>query len=518
VDITANKRAEQAVRDSEAHFRSMADNAPVKLWVTDPTGACTYLSKRWYEFTGRPVGGDVGFGWLEAVHPDDVAAARDVFLDANGRRVPFTIDYRVRRHDGEYRWAVDTARPRFVGGEYQGFVGCVFDVHDRKQLEDDLRQTAAELSEADRRKDEFLAVLAHELHNPLAPIRNGLQVMKLAGGNAPSVERARAMMERQVGQMAHLIEDLMDVSRISRGKLVLQKTRLRLADAVQDAVDISRPLIEERGHDLTLAVPPEAIYVDADRTRLAQVFGNLLNNAAKYTEKGGRVRLAVERQGGEVVVSVEDTGVGIPAHVLPKVFEMFTQVDRSLEKSQGGLGIGLNIVKRLVEMHGGSIVAESGGHGRGSRFVVRLPVVLTVTTDGPDGRDGVPKAKPARRRILIVDDNRDGAVSLGEMLDLMGNDTRTAFDGLEAVSVAEAFSPDVILMDIGMPKLNGYEACRRIREQPWGRSVVIVACTGWGQEDDRRKSQEAGFNFHMVKPVDPAALERLLAGLKATTG
>jgi len=256
--------------------------------------------------------------------------------------------------------------------------------------------------------------------------------------------------------------------------------------------------------------------VFADERRLSQVFANLLNNAAKYTEKGGRIRVAVERQGSDVVVSVEDNGVGIPAHMLPKVFEMFTQVDRSLERSQGGLGIGLNIVKRLVGMHDGSIVAESGGHGMGSQFVVRLPVVLTVTADTPD-EDDDRTAKPARRRILVVDDNVDGADSLAEMLRIMGNDTQSAHDGLEAVAVAEAFRPDVILMDIGMPRLNGYEACRRIRGEPWGRNIIIVAQTGWGQEDDKRKSQDAGFNFHMVKPVDPAALEKILAGLLVTT-
>ena len=374
-----------------------------------------------------------------------------------------------------------------------------------------------DLREQDRRKDEFLATLAHELRNPLAPLRNGLQIMKLAGGDGRAVERSRAMMERQVEQMAHLIDDLMDLSRISRGKIALQTTRMRLAQAVEDAVETSRPLIERQGHEFVLDVPHEPIFVDGDGTRLAQVFANLLNNAAKYTEPGGRIRLGIERQGSEVVVRVEDSGVGIPAHMLSRVFDMFTQVDRSLEKSQGGLGIGLNIVKRLVEMHGGSIEARSGGHGMGSTFVVRLPVVLAVTPDRPDDCDEKVRTA-ARRRILVVDDNRDGATSLAEMLNIMGNETQAAHDGLEAVALAEAFRPDVILMDIGMPRLNGYDACRRIREQPWGKDIAIVAQTGWGQEDDKQKSQEAGFDLHMVKPVNPAELEKLLAGMRATTG
>ena len=373
------------------------------------------------------------------------------------------------------------------------------------------------LRDADRRKDEFLATLAHELRNPLAPIRNGLQVMKLAGGDPRAGERSRAMMERQVGQMARLVDDLMDLSRISRGKIVLRKTRTPVAVAIRNAVDASRPLIDQQGHELTLDVPDEPIYVDADDTRLTQVFVNLLNNAAKYTDRGGRIRLSAERRGGGVVVSVEDTGVGIPAHMLTRVFDMFSQVDRSLERAQGGLGIGLHIVRGLVEMHGGTVEVHSGGHGAGSAFVVRLPVVLSVTTDRPEA-ETAEAATAARRRVLVVDDNRDGATSLAEMLTVMGNETQTAFDGLEAVAVAEAFRPDVILMDIGMPKLNGYDACRRIREQPWGRDVVIVAQTGWGQDDDRRKSEAAGFNFHLVKPVDPSALEELLARTAAAAG
>ncbi|HVK13789.1 MAG TPA: ATP-binding protein [Gemmataceae bacterium] len=504
LDVTANKQAEAALRDSEAHFRSMADNAPAILWVTDPAGQCTYLNRRWYEFTGRPAGTDLGLGWLSAVHPDDGPRAKEALLVANARHAPFRIEYRLRRHDGQYRWAVAAALPRFEGGAFRGYVGTVFDVHDRRLGEEALR-------EADRRKDEFLATLAHELRNPLAPLRNGLQVLKLAPGDARAAEQARGMMERQVGQLTHLIDDLMDVSRINRGKIVLQTARLRLADAILNAVDTSGPVIEQMGHALELDVPAEPVYVDADLTRLTQIFANLLNNAAKYTERGGRVRLAVERQGGDVLVRVTDTGVGIPAPMLPQVFDLFSQVDRSLEKSQGGLGIGLNIVRRLVELHGGTIRAESGGPGLGSTFTVRLPVAgAPAPGSGPAG-DGEAAARPARRRILVVDDNRDGATSLAEVLSLMGNETRTAHDGLAAVAAAEAFRPDVILMDLGMPRLNGYDACRRIREQPWGRRILVAACTGWGQDEDRARSQEAGFDLHLVKPVDPAGLDRLLA-------
>jgi CheY-like chemotaxis protein len=286
-----------------------------------------------------------------------------------------------------------------------------------------------------------------------------------------------------------------------------------LVDVLASAVETSRPLIEQMGHELTITPPDEPVVVDADLTRLAQVFLNLLNNAAKYSDRGGRIWLRAERQGSNVVVSVRDTGIGIPAEQLPRIFEMFSQVDHSLEKSQGGLGIGLTLVRQFVEMHGGSVEARSEGPGRGSEFLVRLPIVedacVARRTNGEE-------AGKASLRILIVDDNRDGADSLAMMLKFTGNDTRTAYDGEDAVSAAALFRPDVILMDIGMPRLNGNEACRRIREQTWQRQPIIIAQTGWGQEGDRQRTQDAGFDFHLVKPVDVASLMKLLVGLKAS--
>jgi len=282
---------------------------------------------------------------------------------------------------------------------------------------------------------------------------------------------------------------------------------------VQDAVETSRPLIEASGHQLTVTLPPRPVYVDGDRTRLAQVFANLLNNSAKYTPQGGRISLLVERHGSDVVVTVKDNGVGIAADMLPKVFEMFTQVDHSLERSQGGLGIGLSLVRGLVEMHGGRVEVHSEGDGKGSEFIVRLSVLLSPgRVRQQNGEDHSARCSSAYR-ILIVDDNKDSAISLGMMLELMGHETRMVHDGLAALEAALAFRPDVVLLDLGLPKLNGYEVCRRIREQPWGEAVVLIAQTGWGQEEDKCRSKEAGFNFHMVKPIDPDALEKLLAGL-----
>jgi len=303
----------------------------------------------------------------------------------------------------------------------------------------------------------------------------------------------------------------MDVSRISAGKLELRKERLPLAMVLNSAVETSRQFIEQMGHELTVLLPEQPLMVYADMTRLAQVFLNLLNNAAKYSDRGGHIQPHVERQGSDAVVTLKDTGIGIAAKQLPRIFEMFTQLDASLEKSQGGLGIGLTLARRLVELHGGSIQAHSDGPGMGSEFSVRLPLVNEGSAAHAPEVDDAPPATKSPLRMLIVDDNRDAADSLSEMLKMMGHDTRTAYDGQQGVDLAGEYLPDVILLDIGLPKLNGYEACRLIREQPTGKGVVLIALTGWGQDEDRRRSHEAGFDHHMVKPVDPQALMKMVA-------
>ncbi|HEY2909428.1 MAG TPA: ATP-binding protein, partial [Gemmataceae bacterium] len=374
-----------------------------------------------------------------------------------------------------------------------------------------------ELREQDRRKDEFLALLAHELRNPLAPIRNGLQVLRLAGADADAGAPTRAMMERQLAHMVRLIDDLLDVSRISTNKMELRRSRVLLADALSSAVETARPAIEEAGHELTLALPQEPVYLNADLTRLAQIFGNLLSNSAKYTAHGGSIRLAAERHGQQIEVSVHDNGIGIPAESLPNIFDMFSQVDRSIERATGGLGIGLALVKGMVEMHGGTVSAASPGIGKGSTFTVRLPVAEEAAEENRETSSEEPAAKKSpRRRILVVDDNLDSAASMAMMLTMTGNEVRTAHDGLEAVAAARDFHPQAVLMDVGMPRLNGYEAARRIRELPDGQSVIIIALTGWGQEADKVLSKEAGCNGHLVKPVSLADLEKVLAEAEAT--
>jgi PAS domain S-box-containing protein len=389
------------------------------------------------------------------------------------------------------------------------FTGYIRDITERKRMEDELRGRADELLAADRRKNEFLATLAHELRNPLAPIRNGLQVWRLSENDPQLMEQARDMMDRQLAQMVRLVDDLMDLSRVSRGTIELRRERIALEQIIEQAIETSRPIIDQAGHSFILDVPSSPIYVDADPIRMAQVLSNILNNSAKYTEPGGQIQLSAFRQDDDAVVKIKDDGVGIPPDMLSSIFDTFTQVNRKLERSQSGLGIGLSIVKTLVQMHDGSIEAISEGIGKGSEFIVRLPIVLSVVESRSDVAD--PREPSEGRRILVVDDNRDAATSLAMMLRVMGNDTRTAHDGLEAIDVGATYQPDIMFIDIGMPNLNGYETARRIRELPWGKTIVLAALTGWGQDDDRRKSEEAGFDFHLVKPAALSQVETVLA-------
>jgi PAS domain S-box-containing protein len=508
MDITERKRQEEALRASEQRWRTLAEALPHLVWTDTPDGQCDWLSSQWRKYTGIPERELLGLRWLETViHPDDREGTLACWQAACADQGDYDLEHRIRRQDGEYHWFKTRGVPvRDAQGRIVSWVGTCTDIEGVKRLEAALRET-------DQRKDEFLATLAHELRNPLAPLRTGVQLLRLTEEQAAR-EQALEMMERQLAQMVRLIDDLLDISRISRNKLELRKAPIPLAAVIENAVETARPLIDSKGQALTVSLPPERVYLDADLTRLAQVFWNLLHNSAKYTDPGGRIELVAQRVGHEIVVAVRDTGIGIPAEALPGLFTMFSQVDHSLERAQGGLGIGLALVKGLVEMHGGSVQAHSAGVGHGSEFVVRLP--LDPGHRPPEnGLAAGTGPGPAQHRILIVDDNRDAAASLGMMLALLGHDTRTAHDGLEALELAEAFRPDVMLLDIGLPRLNGYDTCRRIREQPWGKDIFIIAVTGWGQEADRRRSQEAGFDRHMVKPVDFEALEQLLAGLAA---
>jgi PAS domain S-box-containing protein len=376
------------------------------------------------------------------------------------------------------------------------------------------------LRDTDQRKNEFLATLAHELRNPLAPIRNALQIMRLTSHDVSAVKRARSMMERQLGHLVRLIDDLLDVSRITQGVLELRTERVALATVIASAVDTTRPLIDAAGHRLVVDLPRDPVYLEADPVRLAQVFANLLNNAVKYTPEGGRIEMGAERRGDTVSVTVRDSGVGIPPHALRSVFGMFARLGQPGRGAQEGLGVGLTLAQRLVGLHGGRIEAASEGAGCGAAFTVHLGTAPDEPVAGPPGvrEDAEPAVQPGGRRILVADDNADAAESLALVLQLMGNEVRVAHDGREAVEAAAVFRPELILLDIGMPRLTGYEAARMIRQQPWGRDVVLVALTGWGQDEDKREALDAGFDHHFTKPVDPVRLQQFVRDFRPMTG
>jgi CheY-like chemotaxis protein len=384
-------------------------------------------------------------------------------------------------------------------------LGINMDVTERKDAEEALR-------EADRRKDEFLAMLAHELRNPLAPIRAGLHLLGRVGHEGAQATHVREMLDRQVRYLVRLVDDLLELARITRGDIELRRERVELDMAIGGAIETSRPLIDERSHRLAVTLPSESLVLDADPVRLSQVVANLLNNAARYTDPGGRIALSVERHGDEVAIRVADDGVGIPPEMLSRVFEPFTRVDRSSARSHSGLGIGLALVKSLVEMHGGSVSARSDGMGAGSEFTVRLPLAQATTPARSAGDTGPVRASDAGRRILVVDDNRDAAESLGLLLEMMGHQVSVAHGGAEGLALMRTFEPAVVLLDIGMPDVDGYEVARRIREEGGSRRALLIAITGWGQDEDRRRASQAGFDHHLTKPVDLHELQKLLAG------
>jgi signal transduction histidine kinase len=378
-----------------------------------------------------------------------------------------------------------------------------------EELERRVEERTAALRASDRRKDEFLAILAHELRNPLAPMLNSLHLLRAPA--APAVDRNHALgvMDRQLGHLVRLVDDLLDVSRITTGKLELRSEPVKIVEALEHAVERVAPEIDQKGQELTVEVAGDQLVVHGDAMRLTQIFSNLLHNASKFTDRGGKIALRAGRSGSEVEVSVRDTGEGIAPEMLEKIYDLFSQGDRSLERRYGGLGIGLSIVKRLVELHQGSVVARSDGPGAGSEFSVRLPLP-TVTEQQARREEVVDDAAGEPQRILVVDDNPDSLESLSLLLEVAGNEVRTATDGVAAVELAETFRPEVVLLDVGMPNMNGYDACRVIRGQDWGRNVLLIALTGWGQEEDRARSSAAGFDQHFVKPIDPKVLLRYL--------
>jgi PAS domain S-box-containing protein len=687
-DISDIKRMEESLRQSEQRFHQLADTMPQIAWTARPDGQIDYLNRRWTEFAGLPhtVGNE---GWGPLLHPDDAPAAYEYWAACVRSGAPFEMELRLRdRRRQTYRWHLirTVAVPDATGGVARWF-GTATDIHEQKRAEEtsrylaessanlarvvdyestlqkvatlavpyfadwsavdlvnddgtlrrlavahqdvakvalvhqlmreyppdpespagafavlrtgqpqligeipdemltraakdarhldlirslglksyicvplvasgapfgvltfataesgrtytesdlalatDLAQRAGvaientrlyqALRESDRRKDEFLATLAHELRNPLAPIRNSLQILSMPRVDKEMARRSREMMERQIHHLVRLVDDLLDVSRVMRGKIELRRERVELASVVARAVETVQPLVDAQAHQLAVHLPAESLVVDVDPVRLAQVVGNLLTNAAKYTDTNGHIRLTAERHGGTAVLRVRDDGIGIAKEMLPRIFELFVQVDHASTKAQGGLGIGLTLVKNLVEMHNGTVEALSEGLGQGSEFVLRLPIAT-----GPNAAGRDPEPDPAAHavassgfRLLVVDDNQDAAVSLAMLLRLQGHEVRVAHSGPAALEMANANPPDVIFLDIGMPGMDGYEVARRLRQRPGFENVVLAALTGWGQNEDRRRTAEAGFNRHFVKPPDPAVIQALLAELEPRRG
>jgi PAS domain S-box-containing protein len=515
-DDTDRIEAEAALRESERRWRTMAETLPNLVWTDLPDGQCDWLSSQWGKYTGIPEEELLRLRWLETViHPDDRERTLACWMAACADKADYDLEYHIRRHDGRYRWFKTRGVPiRDKRGRIIYWFGTCTDIEDQKQAE-------ATLQEADRRKNEFLATLAHELRDPLAPIRNTLEILRTPGVDSATIDRSLEMMERQLHHLVRLVDDLLDVSRVMRGQITLRPARVELASIVAHGVETARPLIDAQGHELTVSLPDHLLLLEVDPIRLSQVVGNLLANAAKYTKSKGRIHLAVGQEAGAAVLRVRDTGIGIAPEMLPRIFELFVQADPAAARSQGGLGVGLTLVKNLVEMHGGTVEASSDGLGKGSQFVVRLPLAGRVqgaedgrTSDGHQDRDN----SASGRRILVVDDNRDAAESLAIWLRLLGHDVRVAYNGPAALDEAAAFCPHLVLLDLGMDGMDGFEVARRLRARPGAEGLRLAALTGWGQQDDHRRTREAGFDHHLVKPVDPGKVEETLADLMRIGG
>jgi PAS domain S-box-containing protein len=507
-DITDRKRAEEALQESEEKLRLLADTIPQLAWMARPDGHIDWYNHRWYEYTGTTPDQMEGWGWQSVHDPDVLPKVMERWNASLVNGESFDMVFPLRGADGQFRPFLTRVSPlRDQAGRILQWFGTNTDISEIKRMEEALR-------DADRRKDEFLATLAHELRNPLAPIRNSLQILSLPQVDPSTARHVRDVMERQVHHLVRLVDDLLDVSRVMRGKIELRKECVDLGVIVSRAVETAQPIIDQQRHELEISMPSEPLLVHADPVRLTQVLGNILTNAGKYSEANGHIQLSVARDADEAVLRVRDRGIGIALDMLPHIFDLFVQADHSTWRSQSGLGIGLSLVKSLVEMHAGTVEADSAGPGKGSQFTVRLPLLLE-TTHAPAVQDEPIALSPASGlRLLVVDDNRDAADSLALLLRLQGHDVRVAHDGASALEIASAHRPALIFLDLGMPGIDGYDVARRIRTTPGLEGTVLAALTGWGQQEDRHRTKGAGFDHHLVKPPEPRVIERLLASVR----
>ncbi len=520
--LHARKHAESSLaslRETKKELQESRDllsvaiqSARMGVWSENLNSGHVWWSQELEQLTGftAEAFGSTSEAFYHLIHADDRLSVVAEIQNAIQLKSDYSVQFRLQHATGNWLTMEGRGHAAYSeAGEALSVFGIVIDISERKQTEEKLRDLNLQLSISDRRKDEFLATLAHELRNPLAPVRNVLEIMRVKEAKDPFVQWSRSIIERHVLQMTHLVDDLMEASRISQGRLELRKQHINLADIIQHAVEASHALMKESRHIFSVENPAEPLIIDADSTRVIQIISNLLTNAVKYTPEGGTISLKAFQDGEDAVICVADSGIGIPPEQLSNIFNMFSQLTPALERSQGGLGIGLSLVRGLVELHGGTIVARSEGDGRGSEFTVRLPIAtssMETTQPFENKVDAVTSAK----RILVVDDNIDAADSLALLLGMSGHVTRTANDGTTGFTLAEEFSPDVMLLDIGLPDINGYEVARRIRGQAWGKKIFLIAATGWGQDKDKQLAKDAGFDNHLTKPIDFQELDVVL--------
>jgi PAS domain S-box-containing protein len=496
--------------EGERQFHTLADSVAQLVWIARQDGSRFWFNQRWYEYTGTTLEQVEGSGWQSLCDPAELPRVQASWNAALASNTPWEETYALRRKDGQMRWFLARAIPvNNPDGEITRWFGTSTDIHDRIETE-------KALQEADQRKDRYLATLAHELRNPLSPISSALQLWPRVANDPLEMEHLRGVIARQMKQLVRLVDDLLDVARISQGKITLRTRVVDVLGLVRESIDAIQPQIAAAGHQLTVSLPAEPIYVNGDSARITQVFSNILNNAMKYTVRKGVIGVALSRQEGQAIVSIRDNGPGIPSHMLTRIFEAFCQVDRTIDSAQGGLGIGLTLSKELVALHGGEIAAFSAGPGQGSEFVVKLPEVAAPTGVGvpPSGSSSRPNDQLPRRRILVVDDMEDCADTLAQLLRTHGQDAVSVHDGAAAVEWILENHPDAVLLDVAMPGLDGYEVARRLREHPELDVTVLIALTGYGQPDDRRRALQGGFDFHLTKPVQWEALESILLRLR----
>jgi PAS domain S-box-containing protein len=510
---TASRSIEVEEEQMKRRHRESAENAPVMIWMASPDGMCDWFNTPWLAFTGRHLDQLAGSRWLQDVHPEDRERCVGIYATSFEARQAFSLDLRLRRHDGEYRWVMNNGMPRYAAdGRYEGYIGCCVDIHERKELEERLAGHTQTLRLADRRQSEFIAMLSHELRNPLAPIANAASVLQTLEGDNPTLKRLRQILERQVARLRRIVDDLVDVTRVMQGQIALTRESLDVGDVVRAAIEIVQPKLDASGHGLKIELPDPPVRVRGDSVRLAQALSNIILNAGKFTPIPSPIELSAKVEQGAVNIRVKDQGQGIAPEFLPHVFELFAQQDQTMARTYGGLGIGLTLSKRIAQLHGGDIRALSEGPGKGSEFVVSLPV--SAGTPAAAETSAAVARTPARDnaesyRVLIIEDNADTRYLLRLQMELWGNEVMTAADAEAGLRITEQFKPQIVLCDLGLPGLDGFQLIKPLREKLAGQRTMFAALTGYGRYEDESRALTAGFDAFLVKPLRPDSLSSL---------